>query len=363
MHALPGNGQLFMQKAQLNAFLALLFALLAVSCAPSPSTHELSGEAWGTTYRVKIVVEDDAFDEGAVTQAVRETLTRVDDHVSNWNTTSEVSRFNALESTDRVEISAGFNVVMTVAGEVHRQSGGFLDLTLAPVIELWSFGSSTPELGARPTPPSDSALEAAMAQVGQELVIAHDAEAKTLAKRDPEATVFLSALAKGAGIDTLDAALRDQGYSNYMIEVGGDLIAVGAGPSGKGWRIAIEQPTAGRREAGEVVALQGLAMATSGDYRNYFEEGGVRYSHIIDPQTGRPITHRTASVTVLADKAVEADAWATALLAAGQERGMVIAEREGIAALFIVPKDNTSTVEFESAASSAFEKLRSQQGI
>lgn len=352
-----------MQKAQLNAIWALLFSLIAVSCAPSLSTHELSGEAWGTTYRIKIVAEDEAFDQEAVTQAVRETLTRVDDHVSNWNPASEVSRFNALASVDPVEISSGFNLVMMVAGDVHRQSDGFLDLTLAPVIELWSFGSGGPEPGAQPAPPSDAAIEAAMARVGQESVIAHDPAAKTLIKRDPEATVFLSALAKGAGIDTLGVVLGELGHSNYLIEVGGDLIAVGAGPSGAGWRIAIEQPTAGRREAGEVVALQGLAMATSGDYRNYFEEDGVRYSHIIDPQTGRPITHRTASVTVLAETAVEADAWATALLAAGQERGMAIAEREGIAALFIARADSTSTLEFESVASSAFETLRSQQGI
>ncbi|MEM7702363.1 MAG: FAD:protein FMN transferase [Pseudomonadota bacterium] len=352
-----------MQKTQLRAIWALLLSLIVVSCAPSPSTHELSGEAWGTTYRIKIVAQDKTFDEDAVAQAVRETLTRLDDEVSNWNPDSEVSRFNALESTDPVALSLGFNLVMSVAGEVHRQSDGFLDLTLAPVIELWNFGSGGPQREGQPIAPSDAAIEEAMGRIGQESVIAHDAEARTLAKIDPEATVFLSALAKGAGIDTLSEALSNLGHANYMIEVGGDLIAVGAGPSGKGWRIAIEQPTAGRREAGEVVALQGLAMATSGDYRNYFEEDGVRYSHILDPQTGRPITHRTASVTVLAETAVEADAWATALLAAGEGRGMVIAEREGIAALFIARAGSTSDPEFESAASSSFETLRSQQGI
>ena len=312
-----------MQKVHLWALFALLSARFSAACAPSPSVHELSGEAWGTTYRVKIVARDEAFDEAATTKALRDTLVRVDDHLSNWNPASEVSRFNAQGSTEPVAVSPEFASVLAASDQVHQQSEGFFDVTLAPVIELWGFGSR---------------------------------------KADPGASVILSALAKGAGIDAIDAVIRDLGHTNYLIEVGGDLIAKGPGPNGapggQGWRIAIEQPVSGARQMGEVIALNDIAMATSGDYRNYFEEAGVRYSHIIDPQTGKPITHRTASVTVLSDKAVLADAWATALLAAGEERGMAIAEREGIAALFISRQAPNDSGEFASAASPAFEALR-----
>ncbi|MEM6585927.1 MAG: FAD:protein FMN transferase [Pseudomonadota bacterium] len=347
-----------MQKVHLWALFALLSALFTAACAPSPSVHELSGEAWGTTYRVKIVASEEAFDEAATTKALRDTLVRVDNHLSNWNPASEVSRFNAQGSTEPVAVSPAFASVLAASDQVHRQSEGFFDVTLAPVIELWGFGSGKPGPDTLAKQPGEVAIREALARVGQTKVIAFDPAAPSLRKADPGVSVFLSALAKGAGIDAIDTAIRDLGHTNYLIEVGGDLIAKGPGPSGQGWRIAIEQPVSGARQMGEVIALNGIAMATSGDYRNYFEEGGVRYSHIIDPQTGKPITHRTASVTVLSDKAVLADAWATALLAAGEERGRAIAAREGIAALFISRQAPNDSGEFASAASPAFEALR-----
>lgn len=346
-----------MQKTHLTAFLALMCSLLCVACAPEPVVHEMSGEAWGTTYRIKIVAADRDFDAREVSDALQDTLREVDDHLSNWNPNSEVSRFNRLATTEPFAISATMTSVLAASNEVHDKSDGHLDLTLAPIIELWGFGAKSVQNADQIDPPRDAEIAEAMAKVGQRSVLAHRAGTSELRKLKPEATVFLSALAKGAGIDAIAQSLNEVGYENYLVEVGGDLIAAGSGATGRGWRIAIERPTPGARMAGDVVALQGQAMATSGDYRNYFEKDGMRYSHIIDPSTGRPISHRTASVTVLSDKAVFADAWATALLAAGVERGLVIAEREGIAALFISRSGNTSQDEFERVRSSQFERL------
>ena len=146
-----------------------------------------------------------------------------------------------------------------------------------------------------------------------------------------------------------------------MVEIGGDLIASGKNPSGESWRIGIERPDAASQTVEEVVDLSNLGMATSGDYRNYFEQDGIRYSHIIDAGTGRPITHGTASVTVLAPDAMMADGWATALLVLGQERGLAIAEKEGLAVLFIARKADSSETGFEITVSSQFAKLQAKQ--
>ncbi|MEM1196477.1 MAG: FAD:protein FMN transferase [Pseudomonadota bacterium] len=349
-----------MQKANLAAILTLFLTLLLSACAPQPMVHELRGQAWGTTYRIKIVADEDRFDEEQVRAALRRTLVDIDDRLSNWNPKSEVSRFNANTNPEPVKLSPPFNDLMQVADRVHRSSDGFFDLTLAPVIEIWGFGSSGREDGAAPTPPDDAAIAAAMTLVGQRSVLDYDHARSQLQKRKSDATVFLSALAKGAGIDAIKDALAGLGLDNCLIEVGGDLIAIGEGPSGAGWQIGIEQPRMGAPQSGEIIGLSNLAMATSGDYRNYFEEDGVRFSHIIDPQTGRPITHKTASVTVLSEDAALADAWATALLAAGEERGLKIAERENIAALFISRSQTNDRAEFESANSSAFERVRNK---
>ncbi|MEM1052733.1 MAG: FAD:protein FMN transferase [Pseudomonadota bacterium] len=347
-----------MQKAHLALFLALIVSFLSAGCSPQESIHELRGEAWGTSYQIKIVATDDDFDEAEIRAVVARTLVDVDDQLSNWNSVSEVSRFNAEMSGDPVNLSSEFNDLMQVAGRVHAASEGYFDLTLAPVIELWGFGSTSGEELQDRTAPADAAIAAAMATIGQDTVLAHDFENAQLRKLNPAASVFLSALAKGAGIDALDEALAGLGLANYLVEVGGDLIAIGPGPRGKGWQIGIEQPTIGTRQASEILGLTDIAMATSGDYRNYFEANGVRFSHIIDPRTGRPITHKAASVTVLSDKAVLADAWATALLAAGEQRGLEIAERENIAALFISRSDTNGSPEFESVSSSEFERVR-----
>lgn len=349
-----------MQKLHLTALLGIVLAVFCAGCAPQNSVHELRGQAWGTTYQIKIVAGEDDFDEAAVRSALSQTLTAVDTQLSNWNDRSEVSRFNALSSGIAAELSPQFNDLMRIANRVHTDSDGYFDITLAPVIELWGFGSSNGEGPQNRSAPSDEAIAAAMKTVGQKTVLEHDFEGSQLQKLDPNATVFLSALAKGAGIDAIHESLTELGYDNFLIEVGGDLIAIGNGPGGKGWQIGIEQPRVSSGQPGRVLSLSNMAMATSGDYRNYFEQAGQRFSHIIDPRSGRPISHKTASVTVLSERAVLADAWATALLAAGEERGLAIAEREDIAALFIVRSGSNAEPEFRTVRSSGFDRLRAE---
>lgn len=309
----------------------LAVATLVSGCLfdEEPEVVRLSGETMGTTFNITAIGTD--VNETALGAAVEETLADVNAKMSNWDPNSEVSTFSASTSTDPTEISEEFALVIDAANDVHEKSGGTFDVTLGPLIELWGFGPRKPEDPV----PSDAEIQAALDSVGQDRLLALDSENGTLAKSDAGVGINLSAIAKGYGIDAVAATLRDAGIENYMVEIGGDLVTMGQNDKGEAWRIGIEKPEAGAQNLQLVVQLDDLGMATSGDYKNFFEQDGVRYSHIIDPTTGRPITHRTTSVTVLAENAMMADAWATAMLALGQEKGLELAEEHKLAVYFI----------------------------
>ncbi|MEM7749149.1 MAG: FAD:protein FMN transferase [Pseudomonadota bacterium] len=284
----------------------------------------------GTTYNV-IAIAPAATSSDDLGKAIEASLTRVNKHLSNWDPTSEISRFNATRKTTPVAISEMMAQVMATANDVHRDSGGLFDVTLAPLIELWGFGTRKAE-----TPlPAPEKIAAAQAKVGQLKLLKLDRGASTMVKRDVQVTINLSAIAKGFGVDEVAAVLNRFNVENYMVEIGGDLVTSGVNERGQKWRIGVEKPVASSRRVQLTVDISNLGMATSGDYRNYKEQAGVRYSHVLNPRTGQPIKHRTASVTVLAKNAMLADAWATALLVAGQDRGMEIAKTYNLAALFI----------------------------
>jgi len=294
-----------------------------------PEVVRLSGETMGTTFNITAIGTD--VDEAALAAAVDQTLTDVNAKMSNWDPNSEVSTFSASGSTEPVQVSDEFAKVIAAANEVHEGSGGTFDVTLGPLIELWGFGPRKPEDPV----PSEAEIQAALASVGQSRLLKLDQDTGTLTKSEAGVGINLSAIAKGYGIDAVADTLREAGIKDFMVEIGGDLVARGKNDKGEAWRIGIEKPEAGARNLQLIVELNDRGMATSGDYKNFFEQDGVRYSHIIDPTTGRPITHRTTSVTVLAENAMMADAWATAMLALGQEKGMELAEKHKLAVYFI----------------------------
>ena len=284
----------------------------------------------GTTYNV-IAVAPAATSSEKLDNAIKASLERVNKHLSNWDPVSEISRFNADQSTAPIAISDMMVKVLAAANSVHRESQGQFDVTLAPLIEVWGFGTRKVD-----TPrPSPEMIATARARVGQLDKLTLNTAAKTLLKRDPSITINLSAIAKGFGVDEVARTLKTFKISNFMVEIGGDLVTSGLNPRGQKWRIGIERPDAGSQRVQTTIDISGHGMATSGDYRNYREHNGTRYSHIINPRTGEPVTHRTASVTVLAQDAMLADAWATALLVLGKDEGMKVARRQDIAALFI----------------------------
>lgn len=308
----------------------LAVTFLIASCDDRSKVIRLSGNTMGTTYNVTVVDAPDGESPEDLYEAVEAVLADVNARMSNWDPSSEISRFNSSASTEPVRISDDLAGVMELSNAIHDLSGGRFDVTLAPLISLWGFG----ETGATKLVPRDGDIERAMKDVGQRKLV-ELLDGPMLVKRRPGVSINLSAIAKGYGIDSVAAALEERGIERYLVEIGGDLVAAGANPDRKRWRIGIERPVAGQSEVEEVIAVTDIGMATSGDYRNYFETDGERYSHIIDSLTGRPITHETASVTVLSELATLADGLATALLVMGTKMGMKMAEENGIAALFI----------------------------
>ncbi|MEX0284796.1 MAG: FAD:protein FMN transferase [Paracoccaceae bacterium] len=323
----------------------MLMPLALAACKFGPDVFRLSGQTMGTTYNV--VATGDSVSEGEVQSAIDAALARVNAQMSNWDAGSEISTFNARLDTDSVTMSPELAEVMQAAEAVHQASEGTFDTTMGPLIELWGFGAP----GKREMP-DDAAIAAALQRSGHGNTL--QVGATGLQKRQGEAQVYLAAIGKGYGADLVGRALEDLGITDYMVEIGGDLYASGRNPDGQPWQIGIESPNAHDRGMLDVIGVSGAGLASSGDYRNYFERDGKRYSHVIDPRTGRPVTHHTASATVLADNAMLADAWATAMLILGSERGLEVADAQGIAVMFVDRDGGAGQTGFTTAQSTLF---------
>ncbi|MBE9637897.1 FAD:protein FMN transferase [Salipiger pacificus] len=326
------------------------FALAA--CKKGWSVLELAGFTMGTSYSIAAIDHSNKIDKAELQQAVNASLAQVNAQMSNWDASSEISRFNAAGATDGFAVSHEVAHVMNAAHEINAATDGRFDVTVGPLIDLWGFGSGK----TRSDMPSDAEIAQALACCGQAQSVG--VSDRALQKMRPEAEVYLSAIGKGFGIDQVARTLASFGITDYMVEVGGDLYTAGKNPDGQAWRIGIETPEAFDRGVQQVVAVSDMGMATSGDYRNYFDFEGKRYSHIIDATTGRPVTHDTASVTVMTENAMLADAWATALLVLGRERGLELANQRDMAALFIERSGKAGDKGFKITASDRFTALQ-----
>lgn len=334
-------------KVSRRSFLVMAAATVA-ACRPGADILRFSGLTMGTTYNVTAIVPRGGADLDRIGRGIERALAEVDDQMSNWDPTSEISLLNARPEGVAIALSPALARVMAAADAVHRASAGRFDVTVGPLIDLWGFGAGQGERH----PPDAAAIAAALARSGQDRVLSLAGD--HLTKRIPGGEIYLSAIAKGYGVDRVAQALRDFDLTDFMVEIGGDLYASGRNGDGAPWRIGVERPVAGARALQQIIGISDLGMATSGDYRNFFETGGARYSHIIDPTTGRPVTHTTVSATVLAENAMMADAWATAMLVLGRARGLEIAEEQGLAVLFI---DRDGAGGFTTAANARFLSL------
>nr|VFK39906.1 MAG: thiamine biosynthesis lipoprotein [Candidatus Kentron sp. TC]VFK57206.1 MAG: thiamine biosynthesis lipoprotein [Candidatus Kentron sp. TC] len=312
-----------------------------MACGKAPDTLHYTGSTMGTYYSVKVIEGiDDAAGGGdarstfekQLGNGVERILAEIDHTMSTYRADSELSRFNASPGADWHPVSDDLYTVVAEALTISRLTNGAFDITVGPLVNLWGFGP--PEKPEETTAPSEADLRAAMARIGYRK-LAIRAGPPALRKEHPRLYLDLSAIAKGFAVDKVAAYLEGHGLVNYLVDVGGELRAKGKNAAGKSWQVAIEKPVSGERSIHRVFAANNHAIATSGDYRNFFERDGKRYSHTIDPKTGRPVTHELVSVTVLDRRAMRADALATALSVLGPDAGYEFAERENIPAWLI----------------------------
>lgn len=264
-------------------------------------------------------------------------LEKVNRHMSTWQSDTEISIFNALESSVPFPVSPEFFGVMRRALEISESTGGAFDPTVKPLVDYWGFGP-----GAEGDPFSTKMLEEIMESVGWQNVGLIDG---SLVKAHPAVQLDLSAIAKGVGADVVAEVIRSSGLDSFLVEIGGEIVVSGLNPSGKPWRVGIESPqvhAAWESQVFQTVKLQGGAMATSGDYRNFrLRTDGTYYSHIMDPHTGRPSESDIASVSVLADSCMDADATATALFVMGSQKSFQWLEKHPeFKAFFILHSTN-----------------------
>lgn len=337
-------------RSVVKTWLAFGLAFFLTGCGQEtvqskPEIH-ITGSTMGTYYSIKVA--DDAVQDGAKLQAeVDVLLERVNDQMSTYRPDSELSRFNQHKDNTPVVVSRDTARVVTEAIHIGRESRGALDVTVGPLVNLWGFGPD-----AKPTKvPSDELISQTRQKTGLgNLHVNTSVDADTLQKDIPDLYVDLSAIAKGFGVDKVAEYLESLGARNYLVEIGGELRLNGVNGKGHPWRVAIEKPTVNAGSVQEVIQPGDNGVATSGDYRNYYELDGKRFSHTIDPLTGKPITHRMVSVTVIHPSCMTADGLATALTVMGPEKSLAYAKEQGLA-IFVITKTDDG---FEESYSDAF---------
>lgn len=336
-----------MRQIILLAVSGLLF--FAVGCQRQPETVQFHGATMGTTWSVTLHSLPAAVDPAWLQQQLQQRLDRVNALMSTYDPDSEISRFNLSTSSDWFPISAETAEVIELSLQISELTGGAFDITVGPLVELWGFGAKERSEHV----PADAEIAMVLESVGyRKLELRRDPAA--IRKSQPQLRIDLSAVAKGYAVDQLALLLKQQGVENFLVEVGGELQIAGKRSDGTPWRIAIEKPEEGVREVEKVFPLPDVALATSGNYRNFYIENGQRYAHTIDPVSGRPILHRLASATVLVPgSCARADALATALMVLGEEKGRQLVERNGIAAYFLI-HDQETLSDYRSPAFSKF---------
>ncbi|MDH3719475.1 MAG: FAD:protein FMN transferase [Planctomycetota bacterium] len=291
----------------------------------------------GTSWQVTLPRCENRSDMSAVQQKISDKLEQIESQMSHWRVDSLVSQFNQNRSTEPSQITRELATVIREAQRIHRLSKGAFDITSATLVDLWGFGPS----GRQPGIPTDEQIQTCLADVDSALLVVSETTTNTfmLTKQHPDVQIDLSALAKGYAIDVVAECLNAQSFESYLIELGGELRARGNNHWGKPWQVGLEQPdsqTIGRIR--RTVALRDRAIATSGSYRNFTrdaDESAVTYTHILDPRSGRPVSHGLVSVSVIEATALRADALATALMVLGPQQGYELAVQENVAATFV----------------------------
>jgi len=297
----------------------------------------LRGETMGTTYSIRLSGTYNKNDLELLANKINKLLLEINQQMSTWLDNSQISLFNKNYSTNPITVSENFYKVVSNSLIIAKNSGGAFDPTLQPLLNLWGFGSESKESKF----PSDDDIKLVLQQTGWgKIELLNNNQIK---KKNGELALALGAIAKGYSVDSISDVLNKKGYADYFIEVGGEVKVQGLNPEGNKWKIGIQDPEATLFDYSlhGIVNIDAGSLATSGGYRNFIEKNGKLYAHIVDPRNGKAINSDILSVSVLSDKCVDADAWATALYVLGVEEGLTCVESQpNIEALFIKKKLN-----------------------
>ena len=308
--------------------LLIAAGLFLTACSQEPQEQVLSGKTMGTSWSVKYMANSEAAPAG-LTEEIQAELNRIESAISNWREDSDISKFNRL-SQGCLLVSEDSVTVASASQTISQLSDGYFDPTVSPLIEVWGFGVGNQP----PEEPEPELLDSLLANTGYQNFSIVD---RQLCKNNDDVHLNFSAIAKGYAVDQVAKVFANNDIDRFLVEVGGELYGLGENSQNESWSVGVETPNYGWPQGVySILHLNGNAVATSGDYRNYYELNGHTYSHILNPRTGKPVIHSAASVTVIHESTMMADGWATALLAAGPEEGMRLANNAGIAAYMIL---------------------------
>ncbi len=320
-----------MSLKKLSIFACFIIGLAA--CSQPDPIQRISGPAQGSTFTVSFWTEQD-LDKNHLEMQIKEELERIDLLMSNYRPDSVIEAFNAQQTQQPVEVGPELVQLVEIAKQVSAHSEGCYDLTVKPYFELWGFR------GDKLTKPSAEQIQALKQTIGLDKVSSKDS---SLTKLNPSLRVDVSSIAQGYTVGQLAKILDKAGIENYLVEVGGELVSKGKKPEAKAWRVAIEKPLPDSQKLQKIISVQQdapLSIMTSGTYRHFYDQDGVRYSHVLDARTGSPVSHNTVSTTILIPDPTWGDAWSTAFLCIGSEQGLKLADKLKLPVLFIDQQGN-----------------------
>ena len=313
----------------------VLSVLLMSACAPSTTykTYDFSGSIFGTQYQI-IFVSDKKIDKETIEQEIQQKLDYIDQLASHYRQDSALARLNKAPVNTDIAVNPDLYYLLSLAKDIYQRTHGFFDITLAPLINFWGFGTDK----QRKKLPEKHRVTALLKQIGSDKFTLFTKAEKCYLNKQLPLSFNLSAITEGYAADQIASLLESHAIKNYLVSIAGAIRVKGHKASGQPWQIAIEAPLFNQRAPYKKInanRMDYIAMSTSGDYRNFYLLEGQMLTHIIDPTTGWPIENTFASVTVIADTAAEADAYATALTAMGREGAWQFAQQYALKAYFI----------------------------
>ena len=323
---------------QVRGFLLFVIAAWvtvgATTCSrPAADIATLSGSIFGTTWQVHYRTFPHQPSAETLKEHIQQELERVDGMMSTWQEDSALNQLNAAPVRQWANIPPELFSILALSQQIAQQTDGAFDVTVGPLVNLWGFGPD----GVPEQIPDADLVARTRARVGMDKVLLDDSESRVY--KSAALYLDLSAIAKGYAVDQISTLLTTFGLEHHLVEIGGELRVHGRKSANHFWQVGIERPQSSHRAVQKILPLEDIAMATSGNYRNYFELNGMRYAHTIDPKTGYPVRHTLVSVTVLHQHTAMADALATAFMVMGTARAQIYAQQHGVAALLITQSE------------------------